>query len=72
MVDNDFNKYYINSIEYIAEGYDPNSAPVPDGYELRVIADKQYWDGIMKYADSEDRNYGAKKDSFVLVEESAE
>ena len=72
LVDNDFNKYYINSIEYIAEGYDPNNSPVPDGYELRVIADKQYWDGIIKYADSEDRNYGAKKDSFVLVEESAE
>ena len=72
LVDNDFNKYYINSIEYIAEGYDPNNSPVPDGYELRVIADKQYWDGIMKYAEQEDRNYGAKKDSFVLVEESAE
>ena len=71
LVDNDFNKYYINSIEYIAEGYDPNNSPVPDGYELRVIADKQYWDGIMKYAAHEDMNYGAKKDSFVLVEESA-
>ena len=70
LVDNDFNKYYINSIEYIAEGYDPNNSPVPDGYELRVVADKQYWDGIMKYAEHEDMNYGAKKDSFVLTEKT--
>ena len=64
-VKGDYN-FRIKSLEYFAEGYDPNTSPDAEGYLLRVVADKEYWDDIRRFANFHEID----ENSYLLTEES--